>query len=219
LLPCPDLIEKGLKIQTMHSGHVFIIEDDDALRDSIRDVLSFSGYSVRDWADAPSFLAQLPNAVPAVIVTDMRMPGMTGVEMHAALLAQGRTMPIIYISGESSLQQGIDAMKLGAHEFLIKPFGREDLLRAVASALERDRFQMSRTLERARIEQAVSQLSPRERQVHQLLLRGWNNAEIMNELGISLPTTKQYKSEVLRKLGARTLSQLIQLYQTRQSAG
>ena len=193
------------------SGHIFVIEDDTNLRHVIHDLLVFANYQVKAWASAEAFLADVPNVAPAVVLTDMRMPQQSGLELHRVLLAQGRAMPVIYMSGESSLQEGIAAMKLGASDFLVKPFSREQLLKAVAKGLERDRFLMRQTIERARILEAISLLSPREREVHQLLLKGFNNAEIVEYLGVSLPTAKQYKSEVMRKLGARSLSQLMAL--------
>ncbi len=173
------------------------------------DLLHFAGYQVTAWPDAALFLQQLPRVAPAVLVTDMRMPGLSGVELHAELRRQGRLMPVIYVSGESSVPQSIRAMKQGAFEFLLKPFGREELLRAVAGALEKDRQQMQALIQRARFEAARSALSPRELQVHGLLLRGFGNREIVERLGISLPTAKQYKSEVMRKLGVRSLAELI----------
>jgi two-component system response regulator FixJ len=194
--------------------HVFVVDDDDALRASVVDLLRFAGYEVRAWADAPSFLADIPRVAPAVLVTDMRMPGMTGVELHAEMLRQGRTMPVIYASGESSVPQSIHAMKLGAYEFLVKPFGREELLRAVAGGVEEDRRRMQSLIRRVRFEEAMSVLSPREAQVHHLLLKGYGNREIVETLGISLPTAKQYKSEVMRKLGVRSLAELFAMSET-----
>jgi two-component system response regulator FixJ len=191
------------------AGHVFLVDDDAALRDSIGDLLGFAGYRVRCWADPELFLQEMPTAAPAVLLVDMCMPGLSGVDLHAELLRRGRTLPVVYITGQSTLPQGIRAMKLGAFDFILKPFGREDLLRAVAAGLERDRAVMQDVLDRARIETALSTLSPREREVHALLLRGYGNAEIVGMLGISLPTAKQYKAEVMRKLGVRSLSQLM----------
>ncbi|TXI66264.1 MAG: response regulator [Limnohabitans sp.] len=123
----------------MHTGHVDVIEDDDSLRNTINDLLAFAGYRVRSWRDPASFLENLPQTAPAVVVTDMRMPGLSGLELHSALVERGRSMPVIYISGESTVTQSIHAMKLGALDFLIKPFSREDLLRAVAAGMEKDR--------------------------------------------------------------------------------
>lgn len=195
----------------MPPAHVYVIDDDPALCKSIGTLLEFAGYQVRTWTEAAQFLAQLPNAAPAVVVTDMRMPGIDGLNLHQALVAQGRTMPVIYMSGESTLQQGIHAMKLGALEFLVKPFTREALLAAVATGIEKDRRNMQDVIEQARFNEQMASLSPRERQVHGLLLQGFSNAEIVEAMNVALPTAKQYKSEVMRKLGVRSLSQLIKL--------
>jgi RNA polymerase sigma factor (sigma-70 family) len=196
----------------MQWGHVDVVEDDDSLRNSISDLLGFAGYRVRAWRDAEAFLDNLPQTAPAVVVTDMRMPGRSGVEMHTELVARGRSMPVIYISGESSVPQSIEAMKLGALDFLVKPFSREDLLKAVAAGMEKDRRQMQQLIEQARFDQALAHLSPREREVLELLLKGFNNTEIVDALSISLPTAKQYKSQIMRKLGARSLSELMKLH-------
>ena len=196
------------------SEHVFLVDDDDALRDGIADLLCVVGYRVYKWSDGAEFLADIPRVAPAVLITDMRMPGLSGVELHAELLRLGRTLPVIYISGESTVAQSIQAMKLGAMEFLVKPFGREELLRAVATSLEKDRQQMQHLIKAARVAQARAQLSPREVQVHELMLKGYNNREIMDALQISLPTAKQYKAEVMRKLAVRSLSELISLSAT-----
>jgi FixJ family two-component response regulator len=192
-------------------GHVFLVDDDDGLRESIAELLRSVGYKVQSWQSATDFLEAFPRVVPAVLVTDMRMPGMSGVELHAELIRLGRTVPVVYISGESTVPQSIRAMKQGAFDFLVKPFGREELLRAVAGSLEKDRRQMHDFIRSARFEQARAHLSPREAQVHDLLLKGFGNREIVETLGISLPTAKQYKSEVMRKMGVRSLAELISL--------
>lgn len=189
--------------------HVFVVDDDVRLCDSIADLLRVVGYQVQCWHDAASFLASAPEVAPAVLVTDMRMPGMSGVELHSELQRRGRMLPVIYISGESTVPQTIRAMKQGAFDFLIKPFGREELLRTVAAALEKDRQQLLEIIRQSRFEEARSHLSPREAQVHDLLLKGFGNREIVDALGISLPTAKQYKSEVMRKLGVRSLAELM----------
>lgn len=203
-------VDFGLFIN-MQTGHVDVVEDDDSLRNSISDLLSLVGYRVRTWRDAESFLDNLPQTAPAVVVTDMRMPGRSGVELHAELLARGRSMPVIYISGQSSVPQTISAMKMGALDFLVKPFSREDLLKAVAAGMEKDRNQMRQLIEQARFDESLLHLSRREREVFDLLVKGFSNSEIMDALNISLPTTKQYKSMVMRKLGLRSLSELIKL--------
>lgn len=201
----------------MPQNHVFVLEDDAPLRASLKDLLTGAGYIVRSWSDAESFLECVPDLAPAVILTDMRMPVISGVQMHNALLARGYELPVIYISGESSLQEGVDAMKLGAVEFLLKPFGRAALLDAVARGLVQHRAQRSKARDNERIAQAMTLLTPREQEVMLLMLKGYSNLELINTLGISLPTAKQYKTAVMRKLGVRTLSQLMSLYGTERS--
>jgi FixJ family two-component response regulator len=154
-------------------------------------------------------LAGIPAVEPAVVITDVRMPEMDGLALHESLLKAGCRMPVIYISGDSTLAQGLKAMKLGALDFLIKPFTRETLLQAVCSGIEKDRERLARDARQIRIGRGLQSLSPREREVYGLLRKGYSNAEIMSELRIALPTTKQYKAEVMRKLGARSLSDLI----------
>lgn len=199
-----------------HPGHVDIVEDDDSLRNTIQDLLIFAGFAVRAWRDASSFLDNLPEVAPAVAVVDMRIPSMTGVQLHAELLRRGRTMPVIYISGESTVPQSIAAMKLGAVDFLVKPFSREALVKAVVTGLERDRNQMRQMIARSRFDEAVSRLSRREIEAMNLLLQGYSNPEIAQELTISLSTAKQYKSQIMRKLGVRSLSQLMKLSRARE---
>jgi FixJ family two-component response regulator len=193
----------------MSPGHVFLIDDDHGVRAALSDLLRFAGYELSAWETAEQFLNEMPLHAPAVVLTDMRMPGLSGVEMHVELARRGRNFPVIYLSGESTVPQTVHAMKLGAFDFLTKPFSREQLLTVVASAMEQDRIAMQAVLRRARFNQAQTELSPRERQVHDLLVKGFSNREVMDALGISLPTAKQYKSEVMRKLGVRSLSELM----------
>ena len=199
-------------IPTEHQ-HIFVIEDDESMRETLSGILSFLGYQVHLFSNPLEFLKTTIQVAPAIIITDMRMPDMSGVELQAELLKRGRQVPIIFISGESTVPQTISAMKQGAIEFLTKPFEREQLMQAVVSGLKQDAIEMHTHLERMAIEESLKGLAPRERQVFDLLSVGFNNAEIMARMGISLDTAKQYKSEVMRKLGLRSLSQLIALKQ------
>lgn len=191
--------------------YVFLIEDSEPMRQSLVGMLEFLGYQVQSFSSAVDFL-QVPIQVgPAVVITDMRMPDMTGVELQAELLKRGRQMPIIFISGESTIQQSIDAMKQGAMDFLIKPFERDQLLAAVAKGLEQDASYMRSHIEQSALEASLKKLSARQLETFELLSQGFNNAELMERLNVSLATAKQYKSEVMRKLGLRSLAQLISL--------
>jgi FixJ family two-component response regulator len=200
-----------------HSKHIFLIDDDDSMRLVLKNMLEFLGFQVHAFSSAIDFLSISMQAAPAVIITDMRMPDMTGVELQAELLRRGRQIPIIFISGESTLPQTISAMKQGAIEFLLKPFERDQLLAAVVNGLEQDAAFMRSYIDQASLAQGLKGLAPREREVFELLALGFNNAQIQERLQISLPTAKQYKSEVMRKLNLSSLAQLIALKNGRQS--
>jgi FixJ family two-component response regulator len=131
--------------------------------------------------------------------------------LQTKLLNQGRKIPFVFISGESTVPQAIKAMKQGAVEFLVKPFSRESLLTAVAKAIEIDIQQMHEVVRKSEFEQKLTSLSPRERQVFGLLAKGYSNTELVEELGVALSTVKEYKSEVMYKLRLRSLSELIAL--------
>jgi FixJ family two-component response regulator len=193
------------------SKYIFLIEDDDSMRKALSGMLELVGYQVTAFSSASDFLKVSIQVAPAVIITDMRMPDMSGVELQAELVQRGRAIPIIFISGESTVQQTVTAMKQGAIEFLVKPFERDELLSAVIRGLEQDTLHMHQYVEKKTLEEGLKTLAPREREVFELLSLGLNSAEIQEKLQISLPTTKQYKSEVMRKLNLRSLSQLIAL--------
>lgn len=193
------------------SKHIYLIDDDDSMRKIIASMLDFLGYQVHVFSSAVDFLEHSVKGAPAVIITDMRMPDMNGVELQAELIKRGRQIPMIFISGQSTVPQTISAMKQGAIDFLVKPFDRDQLLLAVVRGLEQDAINMRAYIERASLEEGLKALAPREREVFELLSLGFNNAQIQEKLNISLPTAKQYKSEVMRKLNLRSLAQLIAL--------
>jgi len=204
----------ALKNIPLSSQHVYLIDDDDSVRESLEGMFKFLGYRVRAYSSAVDFLNGTIHAAPAVIVADMCMPEISGVELQSELIARGRHVPIIFISGKTTVSQGILAMKQGAIEFLLKPFERDQLLGAVIRGLELDAKNMKSLLKKGLINEGLKSLSPREQETFELLAQGYSNAQIMDELGISLPTAKQYKSEVMRKLNLRSLSELIKLKNT-----
>ena len=199
-------------VPTPIKGHVFLIEDDESARESIASMLHFLNYRVHEYASAESFLMDELLAGPGVIVCDMRMSGMSGVQLQELLIIKQVTLPIIFISGESTQQQIIKSFKQGAFDFLLKPFDREDLLSAVVKGIMQDEQRMILLQSFSIFEASLSKLSPRERSVYELLTSGANNSEITQTLGISLPTAKQYKSEVMRKLGLKSLSELLSFH-------
>ena len=193
------------------SKHIFLIDDDESMRISLKGILEFLGYQVNVFESAVEFLKIKIEVAPAVIITDMRMPNINGLELQAELLKRGRQIPIIFISGQSTFPQTISAMKQGAIEFLIKPFDRDQILSAVERGLEQDEAYMQSFTQRLTLEEMLKSLSPREREVFELLAIGINTAQLQEKLQIALPTAKQYKSEVMRKLNLSSLAELISL--------
>ena len=191
--------------------YIFLVEDDDELRSDLERALQFCGYTIFTFANPEQFLSEFKPLGPAVLVTDMRMPKLSGVQLQSELIAKGHKIPIIFISGESSDEQIVKAFKNGAFDFLLKPFSREDFLSAVAKALEQDSVAMQELIRKSQLAEALKSLSPRERQVFDLLAKGYGNKELVDELGIALSTAKEYKSEVMYKLRLRSLAELIAL--------
>ena len=194
-----------------HKKHVFLIEDDQALRLDLIDALQFAGYSVHDFGDPDQFLLEFRPLVPAVLITDMRMPNKTGIQLQEELVSKGHRLPIIFISGESTDQQIVKAFNNGAFDFLLKPFGREALFSVVAKAMEKDIIAMTDHIRKAQLTESLKILSPRERQVFELMAKGYGNKELVEALGVSLPTVKEYKSEMMHKLRLRSLAELMAL--------
>lgn len=194
-----------------YKKHVFLVEDDQALRLDLIDALQFAGYNVHAFGDSDQFLQEFKPLVPAVLITDMRMPNKTGIQLQEELLSKGHQLPVIFISGESTDRQIVQAFKNGAFDFILKPFGREALFSAVAKAMEKDTIAMNDHIRKAQLAEGLKGLSPRERQVFELMAKGYGNKELVEALGVSLPTVKEYKSEMMYKLRLRSLSELIAL--------
>jgi FixJ family two-component response regulator len=183
---------------------IHLIEDNASQRDSIESLLAFKGFITKSYSTANDFLQALPFERPAIVIADIQLPDISGVDLHRMLMEKNINPPIIFISGEASIQESIDAMKQGAIEFLVKPFEIDTLIAAVNNAIKIE-------LKEINLNFLLKNLSPRELEVYNLLLQGLNNQELIDKLHLSLPTVKQYKSEVMRKLKVNSLSKLIEL--------
>ena len=167
---------------------------------------------MESYADPEDYLKQAIPVSPAAIILDVRMPGMSGVELHAKLNEMGRKTPIIYISGESMPHEIVTSMKQGAMDFLIKPFNLEDLLKAVQAALEVDTQTHQLLNQTISIQARYESLTPREKEVFELLVEGLMNKEIAVQLGTTNATIKVHKSRVMEKMQAGSLQELVRLH-------
>jgi two-component system response regulator TtrR len=191
--------------------HVFVIEDDKSMCRLIEIILKRQGYSSHIYYNPIDFFQAEPDIKQSIIITDIKMPLMSGVELQNKLIQLGWNIPVIFMSGEASMQQSITAMKQGAFEFLIKPFQQEELIVAVKSAFELATKNNRNFSKKAVLDARLRELSGRERDVYELVIVGCNNTEIIKRLGVSLSTAKQYKSEMMRKLKVSSLLELLAL--------
>ncbi|MEN9904285.1 MAG: Response regulator protein TmoT [Pseudomonadota bacterium] len=197
----------------MGRGHVYLVDDNSDIRFHVGDLLQLLGYSVETFDGVEDFFRRALPVTPAVVLMDMRMPGPTGVEAHVRLQQLGRSTPVIYLSGESSSQEIIDAMKLGAVDFLLKPVDRKSMQAAIERGLELDR-RLSQQRERLRqVMQGFDTLSWREKEVFPFLLRGMGNKQIGEVIGVQAGTIKKYRAAVFEKMGVQATDELIVLCQ------
>jgi FixJ family two-component response regulator len=190
-------------------GSVYLVEDDDGLREALSIYLSSLGCEVHAFRSADDFVAAPIASTPSVVVTDVNLPGISGLKLQKRKRETCRPVPFVFISGALSVTDGIAAMKGGALEFLVKPVDPARLAAAIEQGLLIDAASLQGQQRAAGLACQMDGLSPRERQVHALLVRGANNTQIMEALGVSIHTAKQYKSEVLRKFEVSTLAELI----------
>lgn len=190
-------------------GHVFLVDDDHDIRLSITDVLRHLGYGVSDFASAASFLQQAQRYSPAVLVLDMRMPLMTGLDLQKALLEKDWSMPIIYMSGDSQNQEIIDAMKFGAIDFLWKPIAHTQLVQAIDKGLKLD---VQRHADQQRLKHLASlyqSLSSKEQDMFALMLLGHGNKDIAAAKSVMADTVKKHRAQIYEKLQVHSLAQLL----------
>jgi len=190
---------------------VHVIDDDEALRESLTFLLNTAHFEVRTYESAQSFLDALPRAAPGCIITDMRMPGMTGLDLLRRVKSLEAGFPVIVVTGHGDVPLAVEAMKLGAVEFLEKPFDDDTLLAAVRAALSLHEREAQREAEKTEIHGRIDALSNRERQVLGGLVAGHPNKTIAYDLGISPRTVEIYRANVMTKMQAASLSDLVRM--------
>jgi len=190
-------------------GHVYLVDDDLEIRIHLGDLLRQSGYSVADYGSATDFLTLAHRISPAVLVLDMRMPVMTGLDLQKALTAQAWNLPIIFMSGESHSQEIIDAMKTGAIDFLWKPFSHSQLLHAVEKGLASDLNSRQKETRLSKVESLYQTLSSREKLIFSLMLLGHGNKRIAAITDLMADTVKKYRAQVMVKMEVDSLAELL----------
>ena len=190
-------------------GHVYVVDDNSDIRHCLTDLLHQMGYSVEQYAGANAFLQQSVDISPAVLVLDVRMPGMSGIELQEQMQAMGRQTPIIFISGESQSTEIIRAMKGAPIEFLWKPFQIQSLIDAIDRGLVIDLQKRDEFIRRNDVRRKYGELSARESEVLVLMLEGHSNKGISEKLDILPDTVKKHRANVLQKMQAAQLADLM----------
>ena len=197
-------------LDTPSKGLIYLIDDDPSFLMSLAHVLRIEGYEVVAFKGASEFL-EAALGENAIVICDMRMPKLTGLDLQEALRDMGVKFPIIFVSGESTVNQAVAAMKGGALDFLTKPFAPTDLLRKVAdtfAAMEQS----------GSASEAIQSLSPREYEAFRYFIEGHENAHVAEQMGVKVSTVKEFKTNIFKKLGVSTVIELIRLYRDQASS-
>jgi FixJ family two-component response regulator len=190
---------------------IYIVDDDPSVARALSRVFRVAGFRQEAFATAQDFLNQECLESPGCLLLDVQLPGLSGLELQAALKERGWTVPIVFITGHGDVPMAVDAMRAGAIHFLPKPFDNRDLLAAIQNALEREQRTLADLEERQRIEQQLGCLTERERQVFGLVSGGMANKNIAAHLRLSLQTVKLHRGNVMRKLGLQSVAELARL--------
>jgi two-component system response regulator FixJ len=190
---------------------IYVIDDDEAVRQSLEFLLKTAGVAVRSFDSAKAFLDILPQVGFGCIITDVRMPEITGIDLLRKVKEVNRDLPVIVITGHCDISLAVEAMKIGAADFLEKPFDDDHLLAAVHNALDREADQVKRKAQVSDIQDKLAALSNRERQVLEGLVAGNANKTIAFDLGISPRTVEIYRANLMTKMAANSLSDLVRM--------
>lgn len=197
----------GRDVDPTHSI-IYVVDDDSSIRESISDLLSSFEYQVVTFGSASDYMAYQRSALPACLILDVELPDINGLDLQGQI-AQGRHPPVVFVTGHGDIPASVRAIKAGAIDFLTKPFREEDLMRAVRAAISMDADTRRTRDELALLNQRLSLLTPREREVLPLVVSGLLNKQIAAELGISEVTMQIHRSKIMKKLQAESLAELV----------
>jgi FixJ family two-component response regulator len=190
---------------------VFVIDDDRMIRDGLQGLIRSVGLRVETFASAQDFLAVKRPDVPACLVLDVRMPGVSGLDLQLKLSDAGIHIPVIFITGHGDIPMSVRAMKEGAYEFLTKPVRGQDLLDAIQKAIASDRERRKEREELNEVRERFNTLTPREKEVLNLVVAGLLNKQIADQLGMSELTVKTHRAHVMEKTNAESLAHLVRM--------
>jgi FixJ family two-component response regulator len=191
---------------------IYVIDDDEAVRDSMGMLLESADLPYRCFASADRFIAEHDGSQRGCLILDIRMPGMTGIELQQKLTQMGSSLPIIFITGHGDVPMAVEAMRRGAFDFLRKPINEENFLERITYALDQESGHWQLKLDRDQAQQRIESLTDREQEVFLLVAEGLANKVVAIELGISERTVEVHRAQVMKKLEARTLAQLVRIH-------
>jgi len=190
---------------------VFVVDDDASVREALSSLIRSIDLNVETFSSAREFLQHRRPEAPACLVLDVRLPGLSGLDLQRELMAAKNGIPIIFITGHGDIPMSVRAMKAGAVEFLTKPFRDQELLDAIQQAIERDRELLKQRTEAAMLNARYETLTPREREVMGLVVRGLLNKQIAGELGTSEITVKIQRGQAMKKMQAQSVPELVRI--------
>ena len=192
-------------------GSVYVVDDDEAVRDSVQWLLEGKGYRVRCFDSAESFLSRYDPREVACLLVDIRMGGMTGLELQTRLIEIRSPLPIVFITGHGDVPMAVDTMKKGAMDFIQKPFKEADLVRLVEQMLDHAKDSFADSQLAANRDSLLSKLTMRESQVLERIVAGRLNKQIADDLGISIKTVEAHRANIMEKLSANTVADLLKI--------
>lgn len=192
-------------------GHIYLVDDNHDMRFYLSDMLTRMDYTVENFDNAQAFLNNAMDISPAVLLLDMRMPGLSGLDLQCRMLEMGRRTPIVFMSGESEREEIIQAFRHGAIDFVLKPFGREKLSLVLEKAMDIDRRRNQEFVSTDAIRRAFKLLSAREKEIFMLIVQGMTNKGIGEVTGIQPGTAKKHRATIFQKLNVNSSAELITL--------